>query len=119
MLLFLSPHTYLYLLYSIAGLRTDLHVQGNQFNTALAVFYVTYILSELPSNWVLKRVHPNRWLPGIVFAWGVIVTLSGLMQNFGGLIAVRLFLGLCEGGLLPGMVLYLSTIYRRQELQLR
>ncbi|GJJ07535.1 hypothetical protein Clacol_001737 [Clathrus columnatus] len=103
----------------IAGLRTDLHLQGNQFNTALAVFYVTYILSELPSNWVLKRVHPNRWLPGIVFAWGVIVTLSGLMQNFGGLIAVRLFLGLCEGGLLPGMVLYLSSIYRRQELQLR
>lgn len=103
----------------IAGLRTDLHVQGNQFNTALAVFYITYILSELPSNWVLKRVHPNRWLPGIVFAWGVIVTLSGLMQNFGGLVAVRMFLGLCEGGLLPGMVLYLSTIYRRQELQLR
>ncbi|KAF8529114.1 MFS transporter [Hysterangium stoloniferum] len=103
----------------IAGLRVDLHLRGNQFNTALAVFYVTYILSELPSNWVLKRVHANRWLPFIVFAWGTVTTLSGFMKNFGGLIAVRLFLGLCEGGLLPGMVLYLSSIYKRNELQLR
>ncbi|KAF8591497.1 MFS general substrate transporter [Ramaria rubella] len=103
----------------IAGLRTDLHLGGNQFNTALAVFYVSYIASELPSNWILKRVHANRWLPFIVFAWGVVTTLSGFMQNFGGLLAVRLFLGMCEGGLLPGMVLYLSSMYKRDELQLR
>lgn len=104
---------------SIAGLRTDLHLRGNQFNTALAVFYVSYIVSELPSNWILKRVRANRWLPGIVAAWGTVTTLSGLMQSFGGMIAVRFFLGMCEGGLLPGMVLYLSSIYKRNELQLR
>ncbi|KIJ56775.1 hypothetical protein M422DRAFT_57408 [Sphaerobolus stellatus SS14] len=104
---------------AIAGLRTDLHLKGNQFNTALAVFYITYIASELPSNWILKRVHANRWIPGIVVAWGVVTTLSGLMQTFGGLVAIRVFLGLCEGGLLPGMVLYLSSMYKRNELQLR
>ena len=41
------------------------------------------------------------------------------MHNFGGLVAVRLVLGMCEGGLLPGMILYLSTMYKRHELQLR
>lgn len=46
-------------------------------------------------------------------------TLSGLVHSFGGLLAVRLFLGLCEGGLLCGMVLYLSTMYKKNELQLR
>jgi len=103
----------------IAGLRNDLHLQGNQFNIALTVFYVSYIASELPSNWILKRVHANRWLPAIVAAWGTVTTLSGLMQSFGGLIAVRIFLGMCEGGLLPGMVLYLSSMYKPNELQLR
>lgn len=67
----------------------------------------------------MKRVHANRWLPFMVFAWGIVTTLSGLVKNFGGLVAIRLVLGMCEGGVLPGMVLYLSTMYKRNELQLR
>lgn len=46
-------------------------------------------------------------------------TLSGLVENFAGLVAVRFVLGACEGGILPGIILYLSTIYKRHELQLR
>ncbi|PAV20477.1 MFS general substrate transporter [Pyrrhoderma noxium] len=103
----------------IAGLQRDTHLVGNQFNTALAVFYASYIVSELPSNWILKRMKPNRWLPFIVGAWGVVTTLSGLVQNFRGLVVIRIMLGFCEGGLLPGIILYLSTIYKRHELQLR
>lgn len=95
------------------------------------------ILVLQASNWVLKRMKPNRWLPFIVSVWGIVTTLSGLVDNFGGLVVIRLMLGLCEGGLLPGIVstfishhersnlplvsqiLYLSTIYKRHELQLR
>jgi len=104
---------------NIAGLPQDLHLHGKQFNTALAIFYVSYILIELPSNWVLKRVKPSRLLPAWVAIWGVVTTLSGLVQNFSGLVAIRFFLGLCEGGLLPGIILYLSTLYKRHELQQR
>ncbi|KAK7438871.1 hypothetical protein VKT23_017798 [Stygiomarasmius scandens] len=103
----------------IAGLERDIHLHGNQFNTILAVFYISYILVEMPSNWVLKRIGANRWLPLITCAWGVVTTLTCLVHNYSGLIAIRIFLGACEGGLLPGMVLYLSTIYKRHELQLR
>ncbi|KAF5321364.1 hypothetical protein D9619_001106 [Psilocybe cf. subviscida] len=103
----------------IAGLEKDTHLVGNQFNTALAVFYVTYIAVELPSNIVLKKMKPNRWIPLLVFCWGAVTTLSSLVQSFRGLLAIRIFLGLCEGGLLPGIILYLSTIYKRHELQLR
>ena len=79
------------------------------------------ISSNTASNWVLKKIKPNRWLPFIgtdkrysakvilssshlVGAWGITTTFSGFTQSYGGLIAVRLVLGLCEGGLLPGMV---------------
>lgn len=47
---------------------------------------------------------PSRWLPLLVGLWGTVTTLSGLVQNFSGLIAIRIFLGFCEGGLLPGIV---------------
>ncbi|KZT22298.1 MFS transporter [Neolentinus lepideus HHB14362 ss-1] len=103
----------------IAGLERDTHLRGNQFNVALTVFYASYIIVELPSNWVIKKVKPNRWLPILICTWGAVTTLSGLVQNFAGLTAVRVILGFCEGGLLPGMILYLSMIYRRHELQLR
>ncbi|KAG7449228.1 MFS transporter [Guyanagaster necrorhizus] len=103
----------------IAGLESDIHLHGNQFNTTLAVFYITYILVELPSNWVLKRMKANRWLPFLVFVWGIVTTLTALVQNLGGLVGIRMCLGICEGGLLPGIVLYLSTMYKRHELQLR
>ncbi|KAH9938279.1 MFS general substrate transporter [Fomitopsis serialis] len=103
----------------IAGLTTDLHLYGTQFNIALAVFYAPYILVELPSNWILKRAKPSRWLPIIVAVWGMVTTLSGVVQDYSGLIAIRFFLGFCEGGLLPGIILYLSTIYKRHELQTR
>ncbi|KAJ7433827.1 MFS general substrate transporter [Mycena galericulata] len=103
----------------IAGLEKDTGLVGNQFNIVLTVFYVTYLLIEVPSNLVMKKVGPNRWIPFLVALWGAITTLTALVNNFGGLIAIRLFLGLCEGGLLPGIILYLSTIYKPHELQLR
>ena len=56
------------------------------------------------SNWVLKKIKANRWLPFLVFLWGVVTTLSGLVENFAGLVAVRFVLGACEGGILPGIV---------------
>ena len=63
-----------------------------------------FIITTAASNWVLRRMKPSRWLPAWVAIWGVVTTLSGLVQSFGGLIAIRFFLGFCEGGLLPGIV---------------
>ncbi|KAL1748382.1 MFS transporter [Schizophyllum fasciatum] len=102
----------------IAGLESDTDLKDTQFNIVLAGMH-SYILVELPSNWVMKKFKANRWLPFLVAAWGVVTVLTSLAQNFPGLVAIRLAIGLCEGGILPGMVLYLSTLYKRHELQLR
>ena len=58
-------------------------------------------------------------LPGLVVLWGLTTCLTGVVQNYRGLLAARFFLGLLEGGVFPGLVLYLSTFYRRAELQIR
>jgi MFS family permease len=51
--------------------------------------------------------------------WGALTLCLGFVRNFGSFVAVRALLGFAEGGLLPGMVLYLSHFYRRNELAFR
>lgn len=87
--------------------------------TAITVTYVPYIVAELPSNLVLKKIGPRILLPALCFCWGVVTTLQSQVYNYQGLLACRFFLGMFEGGLLPGIVLYLSGFYRRHELQVR
>ncbi|KAJ5184540.1 hypothetical protein N7491_007593 [Penicillium cf. griseofulvum] len=103
----------------ILGLEADLSITDHQYDIGLAVFYLTYICSELPSNLVLKKASPKIWLPFLTATWGIITMCLGFVQNFAGFVAVRALLGIAEGGLLPGMVLYLSSFYRRSDLALR
>ncbi|KAI0846718.1 MFS general substrate transporter [Daldinia vernicosa] len=101
------------------NLEIDLGITDHQYDQGLAVFYATYILSEIPSNLILKKLTPQIWLPCLTFFWGVSAMCLGFVQNFAGFVGVRALLGLTEGGLLPGIVLYLSTVYTRGELALR
>ncbi|KAH4221103.1 hypothetical protein HBI06_161990 [Parastagonospora nodorum] len=101
------------------GLEEDLNMNSSQFQTAVSILFVTYILSELPSNLVLKKLRPSRWIAFITVAWGIIATLTGVVQSYGGLIACRLLLGAVEGGLFPGMAVYLTFFYTKRELALR
>ncbi|TIC90881.1 putative transporter [Colletotrichum higginsianum] len=103
----------------IIGMEEDLGISNSQYNQGLAVFYATYIASELPSNLVLKKVSPRIWLPFLTCAWGIVTMCLGFVRSYGSFVAVRAILGMTEGGLLPGMVLYLSGLYTRGELALR
>jgi len=101
------------------GLEEDLGLEGNQFQVAVSILFVTYLLSELPSNLVLKKFRPSRWISFITTSWGIIATLTGIVQSYGGLLACRLLLGAVEGGLFPGLAVYLTLFYTKRELALR
>ncbi len=101
------------------GMEEDLGLTGNQYQTAVSVLFVTYILSELPSNLVIKRFTPSRWISFITTSWGVVATLTGIVQNYQGLIACRVIMGALEGGLFPGLTIYLTMFYTKRELALR
>ncbi|KAH7138146.1 major facilitator superfamily domain-containing protein [Dendryphion nanum] len=100
-------------------LENDLNLSPNQFQTAVSILFVTYILSEVPSNLVLKKLRPSRWIAFITVSWGIVATLTGIVQNYAGLLVCRLFLGAVEGGLFPGMAIYLTFFYTKKELALR
>ncbi|OJD24545.1 hypothetical protein ACJ73_04096 [Blastomyces percursus] len=103
----------------VAGLQKDLGITDLQYQTAITVTYVPYIAAELPSNLLIKKIGPRILLPALCLSWGIVTTLQSQVNNYPGLIAARFFLGLLEGGLFPGIVLYLSSFYRRHELQVR
>ncbi|KAJ7494352.1 major facilitator superfamily domain-containing protein, partial [Mycena galericulata] len=103
----------------VAGLLTELKMTPKQYSIALTVTYVPYIAAELPSNLLLKIVGPNLMLPAMITLWGVVTTCQGTVKTYGGLLACRFFLGLLEGGVFPGLVLYLSFFYPRLRLQTR
>lgn len=60
--------------------------------------------SEIPSNLVLKKVSPRIWLPALTMMWGIVTMCLGFVKTYHEFVAVRAILGICEGGLLPGMV---------------
>jgi MFS family permease len=88
----------------ILGLEKDIGVSNSQYANGLAIFFAFYIAAELPSNLVLKKFSPRIWLAFLTCAWGIIGMCLGFIRNYGGLLTVRAFLGLAEGGLLPGMM---------------
>lgn len=68
---------------------------------------------------MLKKLRPSRWLPTIMVAWGLVMTLMGLVQDYKGLLIARIFLGVTEAGLFPGVAYYLTMWYCRHEIQFR
>ncbi|KAJ5793585.1 hypothetical protein N7457_000184 [Penicillium paradoxum] len=103
----------------IEGLVDDLNMTGSQYNWTLTVFFFTYCVFELPSNLLLKKLRPSRWLPLIMLAWGIVMTLMGIVNDYGGLLATRLCLGLTEAGLYPGVAYYITLWYPRHRAQFR
>ncbi|KAJ5183379.1 hypothetical protein N7492_000995 [Penicillium capsulatum] len=104
----------------IEGLLPSLQMDGIQYNIALSIFFIPYVLAEVPSNMILNRLQrPSRYLGGLIFCWGVIMTCTGFVQNFAGLVVIRFLLGLFEAGFLPGAVLIISKWYVPSEMQTR
>ncbi|KAJ5145920.1 Major facilitator superfamily domain general substrate transporter [Penicillium bovifimosum] len=105
---------------AILGLKEDLDiVSGTKYNTALTIFFVPYIICEIPSNILLKKLKPHVWLSGCMFMFGMVLVFQGLVQNWGGLMATRFFLGVFETGMFPGCFYLLGMWYTRSEAQKR
>ncbi|THV02517.1 MFS general substrate transporter [Dendrothele bispora CBS 962.96] len=100
-------------------LEQDLHITDDQYLLALTIFFFSYAVFEVPSNVFLKRLRPSIWLSGLMLLWGVMMTVQGLVHNFGGLMGMRWMLGMFEAGLFPGVNYYLSCWYKRTEFGIR
>lgn len=101
------------------SLPQELGLKGQQPNAALAIFFVPYVIFEIPSNMLMKRFSPHVWLSLCMLGFGVVMICQGFVHNYGGLLATRFFLGFFEAGIVPGSYYLLSFWYRRDEAQKR
>ncbi|OAQ70990.1 major facilitator superfamily transporter [Pochonia chlamydosporia 170] len=102
------------------GIGKALHMTGKEdFNIAISIFFPAYLLVQVPSNLVLRAWRPSIWIPTLMLGWAIITTCTGMVQSFGGLLVSRVFLGLVQGGVFPGLVYFISMWYQSHECGLR
>ncbi|KAG1848740.1 major facilitator superfamily domain-containing protein, partial [Suillus subalutaceus] len=95
----------------IDGMTTDLGVSPASYNTALAIYFVGYVIFEVPAN----KCNPQVWLPSLTLVWGIVSIGQGLVKNQAGLFGIRFLLGATEAGLFPGVIYVFSVYYLRRE----
>lgn len=92
----------------------DLHFSNTAYGLGAGLFFVGYVLLEVPSNLMLHRVGAKIWLARIMITWGVISGATAWVQTPMQFYVLRLLLGAAEAGFLPGVVLYLTNWYPAQ-----
>ncbi|SAL25824.1 major facilitator transporter [Caballeronia cordobensis] len=90
------------------GMTKDLGLTAAQFGLAAGVFFIGYIVLEIPSNLALHKFGARRWLARIMVTWGVVALLFTWVSSIGGLYTLRFLLGVAEAGFFPGAILFLS-----------
>ncbi|KAI1209793.1 putative MFS transporter [Annulohypoxylon truncatum] len=102
-----------------AGLSKDLHFKDGQYNQIVGIFFVPYVIFAPPFAMLGKKFSPARVLPLLMFCFGSFTLLTSATTNFGGIFALRWFLGMAESAFYPLVIYYQTTFYRRGELARR
>ncbi|KAF9195428.1 hypothetical protein BGZ51_000002 [Haplosporangium sp. Z 767] len=101
------------------GLEESIHMTDGQYTIALGSFFLAYCIFEIPSNMILVRIGPQKWIPILMLVWGTISLLLAWVTSFTTLLIARFALGVAEAGFVPGALFYLTLFYKRSEHSFR
>jgi MFS family permease len=90
------------------GMTDELGMTATMFGLASGIFFLGYLVLEVPSNLLLHRFGARRWLARIMATWGVLVCVVAFAPNAFTLVVLRFLLGVAEAGFFPGIILYLT-----------
>ncbi|KAJ1336177.1 MFS transporter ACS family allantoate permease [Microdochium nivale] len=102
-----------------AGFATDVGIDQDTINLGNQLMYMGNVVLEIPSNMLLQRLGPRKWISAQIVMFGTTACLQVFVNNRAGFIASRLMLGLTEAGYIPGALYTLSTWYTNAELARR
>ncbi|KAH3663950.1 hypothetical protein OGAPHI_004664 [Ogataea philodendri] len=99
----------------VAGLMEDLKMDSGNYSISLIVFFVFYVIFEVPANLIMVKVGPIKFVPTIMVIWGVLTCCFSAVKTYGQLVALRCLVGIFEAGFAPSILLILSSWYKKEE----
>ncbi len=102
---------------SFAALRmnADLGIGDRVFGLGVGIFYVSYVIFEIPGSIIVERWSARKWIARIMITWGLVTILTGFVRTTEQFFAARFFLGIAEASFLPGMIVYLTHWFRLRD----
>ncbi|CAH2603599.1 putative tartrate transporter [Rhodovastum atsumiense] len=94
-------------------MNQDLGLSASAFGFGAGIFFLGYVLCEVPSNLILARVGARRWIARILISWGLLSAATAFVWNAPSLYVVRVLLGAAEAGFFPGMIFYMTLWFPR------
>nr|WP_320161907.1 MFS transporter [uncultured Methanoregula sp.] len=119
---------FLFILYVIAFLdRVNFGYAALEMNSALSLspevfgllsglFFIGYLIFEIPSNMILHKIGARVWIARIMISWGIVVIVTAAATDAFQLGILRFVLGIAEAGFFPGLILYITLWFREREL---
>ncbi|KXJ90026.1 major facilitator superfamily domain-containing protein [Microdochium bolleyi] len=101
------------------NIEADLGMDGFEFNTAISILFVGYVLTQIPSNMLITRIRPAIYMSSWMLVWAAVSACTALVKNYAGLVTCRFFLGITEAPFYPGATYMLSIFYTRREVAAR
>ncbi|MEQ1829493.1 MAG: MFS transporter [Pirellula sp.] len=89
-------------------MQDDLGLSKAAFDLGYGMFYLGYLLFEVPSNLLMQRFGARRWMARIMITWGLVSAATMFASDLWTFYALRILLGIAEAGFFPGIILYLS-----------
>ena len=101
--------------YIAKPMSADLNMTSAQVGLAAGLFFIGYILVEIPSNMMLHRFGARLWISRIIVSWGLVTALTGAVQSATQLNIARIVLGFAEAGLAAGILLFLTLWFPKKQ----
>ena len=95
-------------------MNQDVGLSAAAFGLGGGLFYISYVLCEIPSNLAMQKVGARLWIARIMISWGVVAACMSLVVGPYSFYAMRLLLGAAEAGFFPGVILYLTYWFPAQ-----
>jgi len=94
-------------------MNADLKLSPQAFGFGAGIFFLGYILCEVPSNLALARFGARRWIARIMLTWGILSAATAFVWDQNSFYIVRVLLGAAEAGFFPGMIFFLTLWFPR------
>jgi len=102
--------------YAALEMNSALGINAEIFGLLSGIFFLGYLIFEIPSNIILQRIGARIWITRIMISWGIVVIITAAATTSLQMGVLRFVLGIAEAGFFPGVILYLTFWFPRKEL---